>query len=123
MIFFTFELNKKNCSKKYLICSKLRWSEIWVFLGNFGNLEEERCIPHSPGMKKAYSSFPHSPRNRNSDSSFSPFLEEDNFMRNWELYQYWALQQCRMQLTKITQPIQFLCCLPLSSLIFPQYSR
>ena len=29
---------------------------------------------------------PHSPGNRNSDSSFSPFLKEDNFMRNWELY-------------------------------------
>ena len=34
-------------------------------------------------MKKAYSPFPHSPRNRNSDSSLSPFLEEENFMRNW----------------------------------------
>jgi hypothetical protein len=50
-----------------------------------GILEEERFIPHFPGMKKAYSPFPHSPRNKNSDSSFSPFLEEDNFMRNWEL--------------------------------------
>ena len=39
---------------------------------------------HSPGMKKAHSPFPHSSRNRNRDSSFSPFLEEDNFMRNWE---------------------------------------
>jgi hypothetical protein len=36
------------------------------------------------GMKKAYSPLPYSSSNINSDSSFSPFLEEDNFMRNWE---------------------------------------
>jgi hypothetical protein len=31
------------------------------------------------GMKKAYSPFSHSLRNRNSGSSFSLFLEEDNW--------------------------------------------
>ena len=50
-IFSSFELNKKICSKKYLICSKLRWSDIF---GNLGSIKEERFIPHSLGMKKAY---------------------------------------------------------------------
>jgi hypothetical protein len=79
--FFTFELNKKICSKKCLIFSKLRWSEI---LEKFWGTSR-RVIPHSPGIKKAYSPFTHSPRNRNSDSSFSLFLKEENIMRNWEI--------------------------------------
>ena len=50
IFFFTFELNKKICPKKYLICSKLRWSEIF---GIWGNLKEERFIPHSLGNEKS----------------------------------------------------------------------
>ena len=84
-LFFTFELNKRFIQKNIKFVLNLDGQK---FLGILGILEEERFIPHSPGMKKAYSPFPHSPRNRNSDSSFSPFLEEENFMRNWELQPY-----------------------------------
>jgi hypothetical protein len=51
----------------------------------WGNSRRKGLFLIPRGMKNAYSPFPHSPRNRYSDSSFSPFLEEDNFMRNWEL--------------------------------------
>jgi hypothetical protein len=57
-----------------------KFGEFW------GSSRRKGLFLISRGMKKSYSPFPHSPRNRNSDFSFSPFLEEDNFMRNWELY-------------------------------------
>ena len=47
--------------------------------------EESLILLKVPGLENWGISFFHSPRNRNINSSFSPFLEEDNFMRNWEL--------------------------------------